>query len=120
MSQHVVGTQFHFNDVAKYVRARHRQPLGFVMGTLSCDSFPRSLPALLLLLFCLFGPSAASELSFVTCGSVIKLLNIQHNVRLHSHDVRYGSGEFALVKTHTHTNSGCPASAKAVKTNGRI
>lgn len=44
------------------------------------------------MLFCLFGPSAASELSFVTCGSVIKLLNIQHNVRLHSHDVRYGSG----------------------------
>uniref|UniRef100_A0A8B9QZG7 Stromal cell derived factor 2 n=1 Tax=Anas platyrhynchos TaxID=8839 RepID=A0A8B9QZG7_ANAPL len=28
----------------------------------------------------------------VTCGSVVKLLNVQHNVRLHSHDVRYGSG----------------------------
>nr|XP_057942919.1 stromal cell-derived factor 2 [Doryrhamphus excisus] len=33
-----------------------------------------------------------TELSFVTCGSVIKLLNVKHNVRLHSHDVRYGSG----------------------------
>ncbi|NP_001088005.1 stromal cell derived factor 2 L homeolog precursor [Xenopus laevis] len=36
--------------------------------------------------------SFASELSVVTCGSVVKLLNIKHNVRLHSHDVRYGSG----------------------------
>ncbi|PKK18041.1 stromal cell-derived factor 2, partial [Columba livia] len=25
-------------------------------------------------------------------GSVVKLLNVRHNVRLHSHDVRYGSG----------------------------
>jgi len=29
---------------------------------------------------------------FVTCGSLIKLLNTRHNVRLHSHDVKYGSG----------------------------
>uniref|UniRef100_F7AXT5 Stromal cell derived factor 2 n=1 Tax=Xenopus tropicalis TaxID=8364 RepID=F7AXT5_XENTR len=36
--------------------------------------------------------SIASELSVVTCGSVVKLLNIKHSVRLHSHDVRYGSG----------------------------
>ncbi|KAJ8276025.1 hypothetical protein COCON_G00077770 [Conger conger] len=33
-----------------------------------------------------------TELGFVTCGSVVKLLNVRHNVRLHSHDVRYGSG----------------------------
>lgn len=37
--------------------------------------------------------SFASELSVVTCGSVLKLLNTKHNVRLHSHDVRYGSGK---------------------------
>ncbi|XP_061817660.1 stromal cell-derived factor 2 [Nerophis lumbriciformis] len=36
--------------------------------------------------------SLGTELSFVTCGSVVKLLNVKHNVRLHSHDVRYGSG----------------------------
>ncbi|KAM8975175.1 stromal cell-derived factor 2 [Pelodytes ibericus] len=36
--------------------------------------------------------SFASDLSVVTCGSVVKLLNTKHNVRLHSHDVRYGSG----------------------------
>ena len=28
----------------------------------------------------------------VTCGSIIKLLNMQEGVRLHSHDVKYGSG----------------------------
>ena len=28
----------------------------------------------------------------VTCGSVIKLMNVQSKIRLHSHDVRYGSG----------------------------
>uniref|UniRef100_A0A8C4N896 Stromal cell-derived factor 2-like 1 n=1 Tax=Eptatretus burgeri TaxID=7764 RepID=A0A8C4N896_EPTBU len=28
----------------------------------------------------------------VTCGSVVKLLNGKHDVRLHSHDVKYGSG----------------------------
>lgn len=40
----------------------------------------------------LFPYGCASELSVVTCGSVLKLLNTKHNVRLHSHDVRYGSG----------------------------
>uniref|UniRef100_A0A336MWV8 CSON006643 protein n=1 Tax=Culicoides sonorensis TaxID=179676 RepID=A0A336MWV8_CULSO len=29
---------------------------------------------------------------YVTCGSVIKLLNVDYRVRLHSHDVKYGSG----------------------------
>nr|XP_006640170.2 PREDICTED: stromal cell-derived factor 2-like protein 1 [Lepisosteus oculatus] len=33
-----------------------------------------------------------SEFSYVTCGSLVKLLNTRHNVRLHSHDVKYGSG----------------------------
>jgi len=28
----------------------------------------------------------------VTCGSVVKLVNHNHKVRLHSHDVKYGSG----------------------------
>jgi dolichyl-phosphate-mannose--protein O-mannosyl transferase len=28
----------------------------------------------------------------VSCGSVIKLMNLAHKVRLHSHDVKYGSG----------------------------
>nr|XP_012149047.1 PREDICTED: stromal cell-derived factor 2 isoform X2 [Megachile rotundata] len=28
----------------------------------------------------------------VTCGSVLKLMNVDHKVRLHSHDIKYGSG----------------------------
>jgi len=28
----------------------------------------------------------------VTCGSVLKLMNTDYNVRLHSHDIKYGSG----------------------------
>lgn len=28
----------------------------------------------------------------VTCGSVVKLVNVQTKARLHSHDVKYGSG----------------------------
>lgn len=45
-----------------------------------------------ILLSCICRLSFGTELSFVTCGSVVKLLNLKHNVRLHSHDVRYGSG----------------------------
>lgn len=60
---------------------------------------PRFVQAILLLFSCVFGLSVGTELSFVTCGSVIKLLNLKHNVRLHSHDVRYGSGKF-VVKTN--------------------
>lgn len=42
-----------------------------------------------------------SELNYVTCGSLVKLLNTRHNVRLHSHDVKYGSGNFTpLTLTH--------------------
>lgn len=48
------------------------------------------LPLLLLLLSDCKGRE--SELNYVTCGSLVKLLNTRHNVRLHSHDVKYGSG----------------------------
>ncbi|XP_043283718.1 stromal cell-derived factor 2 [Venturia canescens] len=38
-------------------------------------------------------PSTASKRSrYVTCNSVVKLMNVQYNVRLHSHDIKYGSG----------------------------
>ncbi|KAI5708716.1 hypothetical protein M8J76_001705 [Diaphorina citri] len=29
---------------------------------------------------------------YVTCGSVVKLMNVDYRVRLHSHDVKYGTG----------------------------
>ena len=40
---------------------------------------------------------------YVTCGSALKLLNTGHNVRLHSHDVKYGSGsgqQVAVFRCH--------------------
>ncbi|XP_040432839.1 stromal cell-derived factor 2-like protein 1 [Cygnus olor] len=48
----------------------------------------------LLLLALLRGPCCGREPApgAVTCGSVLKLLNTRHSVRLHSHEVKYGSG----------------------------
>lgn len=62
------------------------------MGVLSSNLLTASVSVLVFVFSCLFSPCLGSELSFVTCGSVVKLLNVKHNVRLHSHDVRYGSG----------------------------
>lgn len=36
--------------------------------------------------------SASHSTQYVTYGSVIKLMNVDYNVRLHSHDVKYGTG----------------------------
>lgn len=35
---------------------------------------------------------AAARNEYVTCGSVLKLVNTDYKVRLHSHDVKYGTG----------------------------
>lgn len=35
---------------------------------------------------------SAKRAKYVTCNSVLKLLNVDYNVRLHSHDINYGSG----------------------------
>lgn len=43
-------------------------------------------------LFTLSTELHASRQRYVTCGSVIKLINTDHRVRLHSHDVKYGTG----------------------------
>lgn len=51
--------------------------------------------SLTILSFLLLQPSSsqgAFDYEYVTCGSVIKLLNTRHGVRLHSHDIKYGSG----------------------------
>ncbi|CAH2099633.1 unnamed protein product [Euphydryas editha] len=34
----------------------------------------------------------ASKAEFVTCGTILKLMNTDLRLRLHSHDVKYGSG----------------------------
>lgn len=36
--------------------------------------------------------SEATSGTYVTCGSLLKLMNSNSGVRLHSHDVKYGSG----------------------------
>lgn len=36
--------------------------------------------------------AASQPTQYVTYGSVIKLLNVDYDVRLHSHDVKYGTG----------------------------
>lgn len=51
---------------------------------------------LLLLVLCSDCEARDSDLGYVTCGSLVKLLNTRHNVRLHSHDVKYGSGKRSL------------------------
>ena len=38
---------------------------------------------------------------FVTCGTVLKLIHVDTSVRLHSHDVKYGSGSGQQVVSHT-------------------
>ena len=35
---------------------------------------------------------SAKGVSYVTCGSISKLMNTDYKVRLHSHDIKYGSG----------------------------
>lgn len=43
-------------------------------------------------LFAFLAASIVRATDFVTCGSVIKLVNKAYTVRLHSHEVTYGSG----------------------------
>ncbi|KAK7091104.1 stromal cell-derived factor 2-like isoform X3 [Littorina saxatilis] len=38
------------------------------------------------------GGTTEFEYEYVTCGSSLKILNTYNNIRLHSHDVKYGSG----------------------------
>jgi hypothetical protein len=63
------------------------------MRSAGCGGAAR--PALLGLLLTLLVPgggASKTSVGLVTCGSVLKLLNTHHRVRLHSHDIKYGSG----------------------------
>lgn len=35
---------------------------------------------------------SAKSSDLITCGSILKLYNVDYKIRLHSHDVKYGSG----------------------------
>ncbi|NWR77157.1 SDF2L protein, partial [Centropus bengalensis] len=52
----------------------------------------RLLPLLLLALLRGLCRGREAAPAAVTCGSVLKLINTRHSVRLHSHEVKYGSG----------------------------
>ncbi|XP_072175885.1 stromal cell-derived factor 2-like [Diadema setosum] len=49
------------------------------------------------------------DYEYVTCGSTVKLINSKYNVRLHSHDIHYGSGSgqqsVTAVESTTDKNS---------------
>lgn len=47
---------------------------------------------------------AGKGVQFVTCGSILKLMNVEYKVRLHSHDINYGSGSRQQSVTGTLTN----------------
>nr|CAD7443716.1 unnamed protein product [Timema bartmani] len=44
------------------------------------------------LILCLFVLVEGRANQYVTCGSVLKLMNVGYKIRLHSHDVKYGTG----------------------------
>lgn len=67
-------------------------------------------PVVLINLFCLLFILSKSEgrdvdANYVTCGSLVKLLNTRHNVRLHSHDVKYGSGKLTSYDSLSNVSS---------------
>jgi len=49
--------------------------------------------------------SASTKARYVTCGSVVKLLNVDYRTRLHSHDVKYGTGSGQQVRIIMFTGS---------------
>ncbi|TPP59375.1 Stromal cell-derived factor [Fasciola gigantica] len=49
-------------------------------------------PFFLPVVLCILSYVNGRKQSEVTCGSVLKLVNVDYDVKLHSHEVRYGSG----------------------------
>ncbi|XP_022121893.1 stromal cell-derived factor 2 [Pieris rapae] len=51
-----------------------------------------AFPIVFLIIICISKISKASRAEFVTCGTMLKIMNTDLHLRLHSHDVKYGSG----------------------------
>ncbi|XP_054168980.1 stromal cell-derived factor 2-like [Oppia nitens] len=67
-------------------------------------NYRQYIPLVILFILCnIWMCLSAKYYSYVTCGSVIKLLNSNYKVRLHSHDVKYGSGSGQQSVTGTDT-----------------
>jgi len=64
----------------------------FLLACSLWSHVPRCLLVFCTCLVLLLGNVTCTELDVVTCGSVLKLQNIKFSSRLHSHDVKYGSG----------------------------
>ncbi|XP_076638906.1 stromal cell-derived factor 2 [Colletes latitarsis] len=61
-------------------------------------------PVVVFTIFLLWASSVkAKGTQYVTCGSMLKLMNVDYKVRLHSHDVMYldGSGQQSVTGTPT-------------------
>lgn len=56
------------------------------------DRYIFSLVFVLSVLLATRGVFAVAGFQFVTCGTVLKLIHVDTSIRLHSHDVKYGSG----------------------------
>lgn len=67
-------------------------PSGAMWGASRCRVAGPALLGLLLALSVRNSGASKASAGLVTCGSVLKLLNTHHRVRLHSHDIKYGSG----------------------------
>ncbi|XP_039765460.1 stromal cell-derived factor 2 [Pararge aegeria] len=57
-----------------------------------CNNYFYLIKILVLVSLWVVQVTEGSRAEYVTCGSILKLLNKDLNLRLHSHDVKYGSG----------------------------
>lgn len=91
-----------------------------LLGKLAASRQRRLLPGGVLLSYFFCAPASAGffgggdsskpnlKYDYVTCGSMIKLLNTYHQRRLHSHEVKYGSGsgQQSVTGVDTATSAG--------------
>ncbi|XP_077262549.1 stromal cell-derived factor 2-like protein 1 [Temnothorax americanus] len=70
----------------------HHQVIGQVDTTHSSNSTNAAVVSKYKLLEIWGLDEKSKGTNYVTCGSVLKLMNVDYNVRLHSHEVKYGSG----------------------------
>ncbi|XP_044181397.1 stromal cell-derived factor 2-like [Acropora millepora] len=80
--------------LGSFIMAANEDRVFNVLQTSRSTTIVKYTYLLVTLIVFLTSPLLASskDFKYVTCGSVLKLLNPKHNVRLHSHEVKYGSG----------------------------
>ncbi|KAI8430110.1 hypothetical protein MSG28_000524, partial [Choristoneura fumiferana] len=63
-----------------------------IVKVMSFYKISDKLRLLLLATLFLIQVTEGSKAEFVTCGTILKIMNVDLRLRLHSHDVKYGSG----------------------------